>query len=74
MNLGAETTTMGRRRRGTRKILMMKNPKRTTSKTWIVHMSNLQRDTHDITKYASHMKTNHYKNKTNDNSMLQIAN
>jgi hypothetical protein len=30
--LGAETTTIGRRK-GTRKILLMKNPKPTTSKT-----------------------------------------
>jgi hypothetical protein len=49
MSLGTKTTTI-ERRRGTRKILIMKNPKPVMPKTWIVHMSNLKYDTHDITK------------------------
>jgi hypothetical protein len=30
--------------------LMIKNPKPTMPKTWTVHKSNLQHDTHDFTK------------------------
>jgi hypothetical protein len=49
MCLGAETTKI-ERSRGTWKILMMKNSKSAMPKTWTVHMSNLQHDTHNISK------------------------